>query len=94
MGGPGQRQPRERRKAPERPDDAGEPLAETALVQAAWAAYRAKGTQLSRKFRRIAGKRGKRRAAVAVAHTLLVIIYHLLKEGTNYQEIAGDSEAA
>ena len=64
----------------------------TALVQAAWASYRAKGTHLSRKFRRIAGSRGKKRAAVAVAHTLLVIIYHLLKEETIYQEF--DSEAA
>jgi transposase len=66
----------------------------TALVQAAWAAFRAKGTHLSKKFRRVAGSRGKKRAAVAVAHTILVIIYHLLKEGTTYQEIAGDSEAA
>lgn len=66
----------------------------TALVQAAWAASRAKGTHPARKFRRIAGSRGLKRAAVAVAHTLLVIIYHLLKDGVNYQEIAGDSAAA
>jgi transposase len=66
----------------------------TSLVQAAWAAYRARDTHLSRKFRRIAGNRGKKRAAVAVAHTILVIIYHLLKEGTTYQEIAGAGEAA
>ena len=66
----------------------------TALVQAAWAAFRAKRTHLSRKFRRIAGNRGKKRAAVAVAHTILVIIYHLMKEGTTYHEIAGESEAA
>jgi len=66
----------------------------TSLVQAAWAAFRAKRTHLSRKFRRIAGKRGQKRAAVAVAHTILVIIYHLLKEETTYQEIAGESEAA
>jgi transposase len=65
-----------------------------ALVQAAWAAYRARGTHLSRKFRRVAGSRGKKRAAVAVAHAILVIIYHLLKEGTTYQEVATDSEAA
>ncbi len=66
----------------------------TALVQAAWAAYRARGTHLSRKFGRIAGNRGKKRAAVAVAHTLLVIIYHLMKEGTTYRETAGAGEAA
>ena len=66
----------------------------TALVQAAWAASRAKGTHLARKFHRIAASRGKKRAAIAVAHALLVIIYHMLKEGTTYQEIGGDSEAA
>jgi len=66
----------------------------TALVQAAWAAYRTKATHLSRKFRRVAGNRGKKRAAVAVAHTMLVIIYHILKEETTYQEIADASEAA
>ena len=66
----------------------------SAPVQAAWAASRAKGTHLSKKFHRIAGNRGKKRAAFAVAHTMLVIIYHLLKEDTTYQEIAGETEAA
>jgi len=66
----------------------------TALVQAAWAARRAKGTRLAAKFNRIARRRGAKRAAVAVAHTILVIIYHLLKEGTDYQEIAGEITAA
>jgi transposase len=72
----------------------GKTWLKTALVQAAWAAYRARATHLSKKFRRIAGSRGKKRAAVAVAHTILVIIYHMLKEETTYQEIAGESEAA
>jgi transposase len=72
----------------------GDVWLKTALVQAAWAAYRAKQTRLSKKFRRIAGSRGKKRAAVAVAHSMLVIIYHILKEGTTYQEIAPDNEAA
>lgn len=66
----------------------------TALVQAAWAARRAKGTHLAAKFRRIARGRGAKRAAVAVGHTILVIIYHLLKEGTSYHEIAGEATAA
>jgi transposase len=65
----------------------------TALVQAAWAASRARDTHLARKFRRIAGNRGKKRAAVAVAHTILVIIYHMLMEGTTYREIT-ETEAA
>lgn len=66
---------------------AGNRWLKTALVQAAWAAFRAKGTHLSRKFRRIAPNRGVKRAAVAVAHTILVIVYHILKENTTYQEI-------
>ena len=64
----------------------------TALVQAAWAARRAKGTRLAEKFNRIARGRGVKRAAVAVGHTILVIIYHLMKEGTSYQE--GEATAA
>jgi len=66
----------------------------TALVQAARAAYRAQATHLGRKFRRIAASRGKKRAAVAVAHTILVIAHHLLKERRDYQEILADGEAA
>ena len=66
----------------------------TALVQAAWAASRAKGTHLAAKFWRIAKARGSKRAAVAVAHTILVIMYNMLKEGTNYREIARDTTAA
>jgi transposase len=66
----------------------------TALVQAAWAARRAKGTHLAAKFNRIARSRGAKRAAVAVAHTILVIIYHLMKEDLDYREIAGEPTAA
>jgi transposase len=66
---------------------AGNRWLKTVLVQASWAVYRTKGTRLSQKFRRIAGSRGKKRAAVAVAHTILMIIYHLIKEETTYQEI-------
>lgn len=66
----------------------------TALVQAAWAASRAKKTHLAGKFWRITKGRGCKRAAVAVAHTILVIIYNLLKEGTTYREIAREPTAA
>jgi transposase len=66
----------------------------TILVQAAWAASRKKGSHLSAKFRRIAQSRGFKRAAVAVGHAILVVIYNLLKEGTTYREIAGGTNAA
>lgn len=50
------------------------------LVQVAWAASHAKDTYLAAQYRRLAGRRGKKRALVAVAHSILVIIYHLLKK--------------
>jgi transposase len=60
------------------------------LVQAAWAASHTKGTYLAAQYRRLAKRRGCKRALVAVGHTLLVIIYHLLKRGTTYQELGAD----
>jgi len=56
------------------------------LIQAAHAAARQKNCYLAAQFRRIAGRRGGKRAAMAVAHSILVIIYHLLSEGTTYEE--------
>jgi transposase len=60
------------------------------LVQAAWATSHTKGTYLAAQYRRLAKRRGCRRALVAVGHTLLVIIYHVLKRGTTYQELGAD----
>ena len=57
------------------------------LVQAAWAASRKKDSYLQAQYRRLAGRRGRKRAAVAVAHTLLVIVYHVLKDGSTYQDL-------
>jgi hypothetical protein len=60
------------------------------LVQAAWAASHGKGTYLAAQYRRLAKRRGRKRALVAVGHTLLVIIYHVLKRGTTYAELGPD----
>ena len=60
------------------------------LTQAAWAASHTKDTYLSAQYRRLAARRGKKRALVALGHTLLVIMYHLLKRRTTYQELGGD----
>jgi len=62
----------------------------TALVQAAHAAGRRKDHYLGAQYRRIAARRGKQRAAIAVAHSILVIAYHMLKRGTEYVELGGD----
>jgi transposase len=55
------------------------------LVQCAWGA-RKTATFLGRTFRRLEVRIGKKKAALAVAHKILVIIYHLLAEGTFYDE--------
>ena len=61
-----------------------------ALVQAAHGAARAKDTYLSAQYHRLAARRGKKRAAVAVAHTIITIIYHLLRTGGTYRELGGN----
>jgi transposase len=60
------------------------------LVQAAWAASHTKDTYLAAQYRRLAKRRGRKKALVAVGHTLLVIIYHVLKRGTSYAELGAD----
>lgn len=50
-----------------------------ALGEAAWAAQATKGSYFRAQFRRLAARRGKKRALVAVGHSLLVVIYELLK---------------
>lgn len=57
-----------------------------ALIQAAWAAVKVKDSFLAAFYRRLAARRGNKKAIVAVAHKLLVIIYTLLKTGETYQE--------
>ncbi|MEK7204690.1 MAG: IS110 family transposase, partial [candidate division NC10 bacterium] len=60
-----------------------------ALVEAAWATSRTQ-TYLGAQYHRIARRRGKKKAIVAVAHSILVIAYHLLKEGTTYRDLGHD----
>jgi transposase len=61
-----------------------------ALVQAAWAAARKKGTSLGMQYRRLLRRRGKKKALVAVAHSLLVICYQVLKKREVYRELGAD----
>jgi transposase len=61
-----------------------------ALAEAAWAASKAKGSYFYAQFRRVAARRGKKRALIAVGHALLVTIYHMLKNGVAYRELGPD----
>jgi transposase len=62
----------------------------TALVEAAHAASHCKECYLSAHYHHIAVRRGKKRAAVALGHTLLIIIYHIIAEKKPYEELGGD----
>jgi transposase len=58
----------------------------TTMVQVAWAAGRTKETIFSACYQRWAKRMGKKKALVAVAHKILVVVYHLLKNRTDYRE--------
>ncbi len=60
------------------------------LVQAAWAASHTKNSYLASQYRRVAGHRGRKRALIAVGHSILVIYYHMIKAGTSYADLGGD----
>jgi transposase len=67
----------------------GNPWLRAALIEAARAAARKKGSYAQAQYQRLARRRGTKRAAVAVAHSLLGAMYHLLKEGVVYQDLGG-----
>jgi transposase len=61
-----------------------------ALTEAAWAASKAKGTYLQARYQRLVSRRGKKRAALAIAHTILIMAYHIIKEQCPYRELGAD----
>jgi len=61
-----------------------------ALVQAAWGATMKRNCYLSSQYFRLVKRLGRKKALVAVAHSLLVIIYHVLKHDQTYTELGGD----
>lgn len=68
----------------------GSPWLKRVLNQAAWAASRTKGSYLAALYHRLAGRRGKKRAIVAVGHAILVIAWHLQSRGVMYEELGAD----
>jgi len=65
----------------------GNPWLCSTLVQAARGASRSKGNYLSAQYHRLASRRGDKRAIVAVAHSICVIIYKMVTQGTKYQDL-------
>ena len=60
------------------------------LTQCAWAAARTRDTYLSAQFWRLARRIGKKKAAVAVGHSILVISWNLLTNDRDYDDLGGD----
>jgi transposase len=60
------------------------------IIEAAHAAARKKGSYLKAKYHRLAGRRGKKRAKVAVARSILQSAYHMMNRGTAYQDLGED----
>src|SRR4030095_15742375 len=62
----------------------------SALTEAGRAAGRSKDTYLGAQYRRLAGKKGAKRAALAVGHSILTIAYPMIRRGTTCQELGAD----
>ena len=65
----------------------GAPWLKATLVQSAWAASRKKGSYFRAQFHRIRGRRGPKKAAVAVAASMLTAAYHMLKNGVEFEDL-------
>lgn len=60
------------------------------MVQCAWAAVRTKDSYLGSLYHRLAARRGKKRAIIAVAHSMLISFYHMLTNRQPYQDLGAD----
>jgi transposase len=68
----------------------GAPWLKPVLVQCAWGAARKKNSYFQSQFLRLKSRRGPKKAAVAVAASILETAYHILKDGTCYQDLGAD----
>lgn len=60
------------------------------LTEAAWAATRTKDTFYNARYHKLAARRGKKRALIAVVHSILKSVYHVLSEDEKYRELGAD----
>ena len=68
----------------------GAPWLKTALIQCAWAAIKQKGCYFQSQYRRLKARRGAKKAIGAVAASLLTCAYHMISNGTYYEELGAD----
>jgi transposase len=62
----------------------------TTLLESAWAASHSRKSYLGAQYRRISRRRGPKRAAIAVAHSILVIAFHLLRNDVDFKDLGAD----
>lgn len=87
------RYPRNNESAPKRRSGKtrkGNTLLRSTLVVCAHSAVQNKNSHFPAQFQRISAHRGKKRAYVAVAHSMVVAIYHILKDGVVFQDLGED----
>lgn len=60
------------------------------ITEAAWAATRTKNTFYSARYHRLAARRGKKRALIAVGHSILKSVWHVLKGACEYKELGAE----
>jgi len=65
----------------------GAPWLKSTLIQCAWCASRSKNSYLQAQYLRLRSRRGAKKAVCAVAASILTIVYHMLKNGTVYQDL-------
>jgi transposase len=68
----------------------GAPWLKTTLLQCAWAASRKKASYLQAQFQRLRHRRGPKKAICAVAASILIAAYHMLRDGTCYADLGAD----
>ena len=68
----------------------GAPWLKTTLIQCAWAASRTKGSYFQTQYHRLRSRRGSKKAICAVAASLLTTVYHMLKNGSCYQDLGAN----
>ncbi|MCI0421931.1 MAG: IS110 family transposase [Acidobacteria bacterium] len=85
---PGRNESAGKKRSSKTPD--GNKWLKRVLVEAAWAATNEKNSYLAALYRRLATRRGKKRAIVAVARTILQAAWHILKGDVPYKELGGD----
>lgn len=68
----------------------GSPWLKQVLMEAAHGAVRTKGSYFGAQYHRLRGRRGNKRALVAVAHSILVVVYYVLSRHVSYQELGGN----